>query len=138
MIHAEEYRITPEELIRVIGDFISLGHIENILAMFRQDTALYQLCGELISDERYIVRMGMVVLFEELARDRPNDLPLAIPALLPKLADEKSYVRGEAATLLGIIGTKQARQALENLLADPDSQVVDLVRDILADAPDHR
>ncbi|MFZ5765915.1 MAG: HEAT repeat domain-containing protein [Thermodesulfobacteriota bacterium] len=127
--------VSREELLAVIGDFISMGHLENILAMFRQDTGLYQLSGELITDERYMVRMGMVVLFEELARNNRHDIQLALPSLLPKLGHEKSFVRGDIATLLGIIGTKEARQALEKLLEDDDEQVVSVIRDILADFP---
>ncbi|MFH1215442.1 MAG: HEAT repeat domain-containing protein [Pseudomonadota bacterium] len=124
--------ISREELIKVIADFIEMGHIENIVAMFRQEKEHYGLCGDLISDERYMVRIGMAVLFEELYVYNPADLVLAIPALLPKLQDEKSYVRGDAATLLGIIGTEQAREALKKMLNDQDKQVVEIVKDILS------
>ncbi len=127
--------VSRKELLVVIADFISMGHLENIQAMFRQDPGLYQLSGELISDERFMVRMGMVVLFEELARDNRQDLHLALPSLLPKLGHEKSFVRGDTATLLGIIGTGDARRALEELLEDDDAQVVSQIRDILADFP---
>ncbi len=62
------------ELITVIGDFLEMGHVENIMAMFKQDTSLYALSGELLRDERFMVRMGMAVLFEELRAIRPQEL----------------------------------------------------------------
>ena len=37
-----------EELRKVIGDFLELGHVDNIAAMFRQDRALYRLCGKIL------------------------------------------------------------------------------------------
>jgi len=123
-----------QELRDVIADFIEMGHVENIVAMFKQDTALYGLTGELLRDERYMVRMGMAVLFEELAVERPEELPLAIPALLPLLADSLPYVRGEAVTLLGIIGSRAALAPLADMQADPDPQVAEIVRDVLAQA----
>lgn len=132
MRNKKDTYISKEDLIKVIADFIEMGHIENIAAMFRQDKENYLLCGDLISDERYMVRIGMAVLFEELSRCNPHDLPLAIPSLLAKLRSETNYVRGDAATLLGIIGTDEAREPLKSLLNDPDRQVVEIVQDILA------
>ena len=120
------------DLLKVIGDFLELGHVENIVAMFKQDRSLYSLTGELIRDERFTVRLGVAVLFEELAALRPDDLQLAIPALLPLLEESKPILRGEAATILGIIGGREAIASLRNLQNDPDPQVVEIVTDILA------
>ena len=115
-----------------IGDFLELGHVENIIAMFRQDRSLYSLTGELIRDERFTVRLGVAVLFEELATLRPDDLHLAIPALLPLLEESNPILRGEAATILGIIGDGEAIANLRTLQNDPDQQVLEIVTDILA------
>lgn len=119
-----------QELLTVIADFIALGHVENIVTMFKQDLALYGLTGDLLRDERYMVRLGMAVLFEELASQRPVEIALAIPALLPLLADPIPYLRGEAVALLGIIATPAALAAVSSLENDPDPQVAEIVRDI--------
>jgi HEAT repeat protein len=119
------------DLLKVIGDFLELGHVENIVAMFRQDTSLYSLAGDLIRDERYGVKLGTAVLFEELAAVRPNETSLAIPSLLPLLRDENPVLRGEAATLLGIIGSPAALQPLQSLADDPDPQVREITADII-------
>ena len=119
------------DLLHVIADFLELGHVENIVAMFKQDTKLYNLAGALIKDERFTVRLGTAVLFEELAEIRPNDIKLAIPALLPLLQEENPLLRGEAATILGIIGSPAVLKDLELLTADPDPQVREIITDIL-------
>jgi hypothetical protein len=125
--------INDNELKKVIGDFIELGHVENIVAMFKQDTSLYRFTGDLLQDERFAVRIGMAVLFEELVTVRPKDVPLAIPYLLPLLQDKTPWVRGEAANLLGIIGNPEALMHLKQLVNDPDPQVSEIVRDALSE-----
>lgn len=123
-----------EALVQVIGDFLDLGHVENIIAMFRQDTNYYALTGMLIQDERFMVRMGMAVLFEELKALQPDEIELAVPHLIDQLTSEIPYVRGEATNLLGIIGTQEALQAISQLRDDLDPQVREIVTDILAEA----
>jgi HEAT repeat protein len=121
------------ELLSLIGDFIEMGHVENIAAMFRQDPDLYALTGDLIRDERFVVRVGMAVLFEELAVTRPEEIVRAVPALLPLLQDLTASVRGEAATLLGIIASPEALAAIVPLLQDSDPQVAEIAADILSE-----
>ena len=66
------------DLLQVIGDFLELGHVENIVAMYKHDTSLYNLSADLIRDERFSVRLGTAVLFEELAVIRPNEISLTV------------------------------------------------------------
>ena len=127
--------ISDAELLRTIGEFIELGHVENIVAMFKQEPDYYRFTGELLRDERFIVRMGVVILFEELAAVRLDDIRLAIPFLLPLLTEEAAYIRGEAVTVLGIIGTDEALRAIKPLLNDPESQIAELTRDIFNSLP---
>ena len=122
------------ELIAVIGDFLELGHVENIMAMFKQNPALYTLSGELLRDERFKVRMGMAVLFEEMQAIRPQEVALAIPSLLPVLGEEQPWMRGEAVNLLGIIGTPEALAHIKPLADDPEQQIREMVADILAES----
>jgi hypothetical protein len=119
------------DLLKIIGDFLELGHVENIVAMFKQDTSLYSLTGDLIRDGRFSVRLGTAVLFEELVAMRPDETSLAIPFLLPLLQEENPLLRGEAATILGIIGSPDALQHLRQLANDPDPQVLEIISDII-------
>lgn len=121
------------ELITVIADFLEMGHVENIMAMFKQDPALYALSGELLRDERFMVRMGMAVLFEEMKVLRPQEVALAIPSLLPILAEETPWMRGEAVNLLGIINTPEALGHIQALANDPEPQIREMVADILSE-----
>jgi HEAT repeat protein len=106
-------------------------HAENIVAMFKQDTSLYDLTGELISDERFVVRMGMAVLFEKLKATNPEDVALALPELLPLLQEKRVYIRGEAVSLLITIDSPEAAPAIKQWKDDPDPQVAAMVGDYL-------
>ena len=123
--------VSDEDLVTVIADFLSLGHVDNIVAMVRQEPRYLAWAGQLLEDERYAVRIGVSVLFEYLVDLFPADLPLALPGLLERLHHPTEWVRGEAASVLGIIGSDEALAALPPLLKDPSPQVVEIVHDIL-------
>ena len=123
---------SDEELLKVVGDFLEQGLAENIVAMFKKEPELHRLTGELLRDERFMVRMGVAVLYEELAVVRLAEISLAIPGLRPLLADEIAYVRGEACNILGIINNAEAHELLISMVADPDPQVREIVADSLA------
>ncbi|MEN8142915.1 MAG: hypothetical protein ABFQ82_04890 [Thermodesulfobacteriota bacterium] len=57
---------SDEELQEVIGDFLEKGLAENIVAMFKKEPELHRLTGDLLKDERFMVRMGVAVLYERL------------------------------------------------------------------------
>lgn len=126
--------VSDEELLQVIADFLNMGHVENIVAMFKQESRYYDWTGILLTDERFAVRLGVCVLFEYLIEDRPEDVALAIPSLVRQLEHEESWVRGEAVHVLGIIGSREALIWVEKMTADPDDQVVEVARDILLQA----
>jgi len=121
-----------KELLTVISDFLEKGLAENIVAMFKKEPELHRLTGELLRDERFMVRMGVAVLYEELAEIRPAEAALAIPALTPLLNDATAYVRGEACNILGLIDTDESRALLSSMADDPDPQVREIVADFLA------
>ncbi|TKB25624.1 HEAT repeat domain-containing protein [Desulfopila sp. IMCC35006] len=124
--------VSDQELKRVIADFLDQGHVENIVAMFRREPEYYAWTGEILSDERFAVRLGVSVLFEELQILQPNRLPLAIPSLVKLLDSEQPLLRGEAISLLGIIGTDQAMAEIRRLASDPNPQVREMVQLVLA------
>ncbi len=123
--------VSDEALLQVIADFLAMGHVDNIVAMFRQEPRYFAWTGRLLTDERFAVRLGVSVLFEHLAGLCPELLPLAVPGLAEHLGHPVEWVRGEAASVLAIIGTEAALAALPPLLDDPSPQVREIVRDIL-------
>lgn len=128
--------VSDAELKKVIGDFLDMGHVENIAAMFRQEPRYYGWTGEILNDPRFQVRLGVSVLFEELRLSQPEKIDLAIPSLLALLHAvplPPSYVRGEAISVLAIIGSDEAMAAVRAAAADPDPQVSEVARDILGE-----
>jgi len=122
--------ISDDEMIKTIADFIEMGHYENIVAMFKQETDYYRYIVELIQDERFMVRMGIVLLFEELVEVRQKEIYLAIPFLTPLLTEKTPlYVRGEVLTILGIIGGKEALGYVRRYVNDPDPQLAEIAKD---------
>lgn len=130
----ENGTVSDEELRRVMADFLEMGHVENIVAMFKQKPQYYDWTGSLLTDERFAVRLGVAVLFEFLVAERPEEVALAIPSLVRQLGHSASWIRGEALNILGIIGSKEALDWVEKMTGDPDEQVVEVVRDILLTA----
>lgn len=128
-----EKSVSDQELKRVIADFLDQGHVENIIAMFRRNPQYYQWAGELLIDERFSVRLGMSVLFEELQKIQPDQLPLAVPSLVEVLSSQEPLYRGEAVSILGIIGTKEAIAHIREIRDDPNPQVREMVHLVLAD-----
>ncbi len=126
--------VSDEELLTVMADFLEMGHVENIVAMYKQEPRYYEWTGRLLTDERFAVRLGVSVLFEYLVEQRPDDVRLAIPSLTEQLEHTESWVRGEAVNVLGIIGSKDALVQVEKMVEDPDSQVAEVARDILQEA----
>lgn len=129
------YTVSDQELKRVIADFLDMGHVENIVAMFRHEPRYYEWTGELLRDERFSVRLGMSVLLEELRETHADHVELAIPSLAALLDAEEPLLRGEAVSLLGIIGSAKALEYVRRQRNDPSPQVREVVELVLQEGP---
>jgi hypothetical protein len=123
--------VRDSELLSVIKDFLEMGHVENIAAMFRSESRYLLWTGDILDDERFNVRLGVSVLFEELKTSHGAQLDQAIPSLLPLLASEKPHIRGEAVSVLGIIATPEAKALIKKMRLDSNPQVREITADIL-------
>lgn len=123
--------VSEQELKNVIADFLDQGHVENIVAMFRRETKYYEWTGDILKDERFSVRLGISVLFEELREIQPEKLSIAIPSLIKLLHSEEPLLRGEAVSILGIIATEEAMTQIRLLHDDPNPQVREMVQLVL-------
>ncbi len=126
-------QVSDDELKKVIKDFLEMGHVENIVAMFRRDPHYYTWTGEILNDERFNVRLGVSVLFEELQALQPEKLVLATPSLNCLLKNESPLIRGEAINVLGIIGSVEAIALVRRMLDDPSPQVREMAEMVLED-----
>ena len=125
--------VSNQELKRVIADFLDMGHVENIVAMFRHEPRYYAWTGDILRDERFSVRLGVSVLFEELRERQPDKIELAIPSLVQLLSAEEPLLRGEAVSILGIIGSDQALAYVRGRRDDPSPRVREVVELVLQD-----
>lgn len=125
--------VSDNELKKVIADFLEMGHVENIIAMFRRDPSYFAWTGELLRDERFNVRLGLTIVFEDLHSISREDTSLAIPSLATLLTDESPLLRGEAIGILGIIGTEEARRLINTRRNDSSPQVREMVELVLMD-----
>jgi HEAT repeat protein len=116
-------RMTGGDMSSMIADYMEKGFLDNIIDMFRHDSALYALIGDLIQDERVRVRIGVTALVEELRVKDGRNVSQALPGLLPLVDHNDPVVRGDVSNLIGIIGDKKAVPFLEKLLADEDLNV---------------
>lgn len=123
--------VSDQELQAVIADFLAMGHVDNIIAMFRHEPRYHQWTGKLLEDERFAVRLGLAVCYEQLVIDCPDDLHLAVPSLAAALSRDEAWIRGEAVSLLGTIGGREALELVATMKNDPSAQVVEIVTDIL-------
>ncbi len=125
-------KVVPDsELKKVIADFLEMGHVENIVAMFRREPDYYAWTGEILDDERFAVRVGVSVLFEELKILQPESLQLAIPSLVQLLQSDSATIRGEAIGVLGIIASPEAIDYIHSMSKDPSPQVQEMVNIVL-------
>jgi len=121
------------ELRQMIADYMENGFLENIIDMFRHDSGLYSLVGELIQDERVRVRLGITAMMEELSRSDAAAAAGAVSGLLPLLRHTEAHIRGDAANLLGLIGDESALPFLRDALRDDNPSVRLLVQEAIAE-----
>ena len=123
--------VSDEELFKVVADFLEMGHVENIVEMFKQEPRYYQWTGKLLTDERFAVRLGVSVLFEYLVAERPDEVKGAVTSLVEVLNHEMEWVRGEAVSVLSIIGSEESFSHVSAMANDPSPQIRAMVEDIL-------
>ncbi len=121
----------PSDLRKMIADYMEAGFLDNIVDMYKHDSSLYALLGDLIQDERVRVRIGVTAMVEELKLIDCNNISKAVPCLIPLLESDAPVVRGDAANLLGIIGDMRVIGHLEKALADENSYVRQIAREAI-------
>lgn len=114
-----EQAMSSDDLVKMIADYMENGFLENIIDMFRHDRSLYLLVGALIQDERVRVRIGVTAMLEELGLLNAEHVAEAVPGLTRALEHTEPFIRGDAANLLGIIGSSAALPLLRKA-ADQD------------------
>lgn len=107
----------------MIADYMEKGFLDNIVDVFKHDNTLYAYIGDLLTDERLGVRIGISALIETLKTEDPENISKAMPSVIPLLKNQNPVSRGDAAYLLGIIGHVDAIPFLEKMIKDEDANV---------------
>ncbi len=121
--------IEPFDMTSMIADYMEKGFLENIIDMFKHDRTLYPLIGNLMTDERMRVRLGVTALVETLAKEDTGNIPGSIDSIAELLKESNPNTRGDAAYLLGIIGHSAAIPLLEDVLLDDNVHVREIARE---------
>ena len=106
------------ELRAMLIEYMGKGFLDNIIAMFRQDSSLYRFIADMLGDEQMQVRLGATALVEELAGEHRVELLAAVPGLISLLTHENATIRGDVLSVLGLIKARAAQEAIENCLSD--------------------
>jgi len=80
---------------------------------------------ELLSDQDWSVRLGMMVVLEEIGAHHPELARRACPYLVTLLTHQDPNRRGDAAFLLGLIGNAEVLGGLEPLAKDGSPEVAE-------------
>ena len=115
----------PETFKKIIKE----GDAERLAGMMVAESNLYSGALELLSDPDWSVRMGMMVVLEEVAERSPDLVRSGYPYLLKLLDHEDRNQRGDAAYLLGLIGDASVLETLEMLLNDEDPEVAEVCQE---------
>jgi hypothetical protein len=118
---------------KLIADYIEGGFLDNIVDMFKHDKSLYSYIGELMSDERIMVRIGISALVETLRKEDSENISRAFPSIIPMLEDQNPMLRGDAAYLLGIIGHADAIPFLKKMLQDEHAHIRTIAEESIED-----
>jgi hypothetical protein len=115
----------------MIADYMENGFLDNIIDMFKHDKNLYKYIGDLITDERMRVRIGVAALVETLKKEDPENVIKAIPFILPLLKNQNPVLRGDAAYLCGMIGHIDAIPFLKEIVKDEDVNVRTIAKEAI-------
>ena len=124
------------EMRDMLIQYMGKGFLENIIAMFRQDSSLYPFVADMLGDEQIRVRLGATALVEELAQGHREELKAAVPGIIKLLSRELPTIRGDAANVLGIIRDRSAIGALKVCLTDSHPGVREAAQEALEEMED--
>ncbi len=114
-------------------DYMGKGFLDNIIALFRQDPTVYRFIADMLGNDNIRVRLGATALVEELAREHRRELQSAVPGVVALLRHENPTIRGDAASVLGIIKDEASAGPLRKCLQDSHPGVREAARDALAE-----
>ena len=111
----------PDSFKKIVKE----GDAEKLAGMMVADGDIYGVALELLADPDWSVRMGMMVVLEEVAQLSPDLVERVYPYLLELLEHDDANQRGDMAYLLGLIGNASVIHRLEMLQNDKNPEVAE-------------
>ena len=111
----------PDSFKKIVKE----GDAEKLAGMMVADGDIYGVALELLADPDWSVRMGMMVVLEEVAQLNPDLVERVYPYLLGLLEHDDANQRGDMAYLLGLIGNGSVIRRLEMLQDDKNREVAE-------------
>ena len=102
-----------------------VARLHHLAGMMVADGDVYEGALELLADPDWSVRMGMMVVLEEVAVRSPDLVQRVYPYVVDLLERGDADQRGDMAYLLGIIGNVNVLGPLNMLLNDKNSEVAE-------------
>ncbi|UCG13313.1 MAG: thioredoxin family protein [Deltaproteobacteria bacterium] len=101
------------------------GGAERLAEMMVAEGEVYSKALELLADSDWSVRMGMMVVLEEVAARKSDLVRRTYPYLKVLLGHQDANIRGDTAYLLGRIGDFSVLDRLQPLHSDPNPEVAE-------------
>jgi len=111
----------PDSFKKIVKE----GDAEKLAGMMVADGDVYKGALELLADTDWSVRMGMMVVLEEVAERSPVLVQRVYPYLVDLLDQGDANQRGDMAYLLGIIGNMSVLDPLKVMLNDSNPEVAE-------------
>jgi glutaredoxin len=111
----------PDSFKKIIKE----GDADKLAGMMVADGDVYGGTLELLADPDWSVRIGMMVVLEEVAERSPDLVQSVYPYLVDLLDHGDANQRGDMAYLLGLIGNVSVLEPLKMLLKDTNSEVAE-------------
>jgi hypothetical protein len=109
----------PDSFKKIVKE----GDADKLAGMMVADGDVYKGALELLADPDWSVRMGMMVVLEEVAGRSPVLVQRVYPYLVDLLDQGDANQRGDMAYLLGIIGNVSVLEPLKVMLNDSNPEV---------------
>lgn len=123
-----------QELAAMVAQGMEDGLAENIVDMLRHDPSLWRVLPALAGDQRSRVRIGAAILIEELLAEHRALILLQLPSVAALLRHQEPAIRGDAAYLLGLMGSREALVYLgEALPAETNAAVRALMEETVSE-----
>jgi hypothetical protein len=111
----------PDSFKKIVKE----GDADKLAGMMVADGDVYKGALELLADPDWSVRMGMMVVLEEVAGRSPVLVQRVYPYLVDLLDQGDANQRGDMAYLLGIIGNVSVLEPLKVMLNDSNPEVAE-------------